>query len=431
MNVKQLIKETKEIEEIYKVLFVEFKNHKILKTKLNSYIKEDRESFLLLWEKYITLLKKTQFLIKKSKYRSFFIIINNDKLIIKRYLLIFYFNILVDLLDSFWKHEEFIRTFLDENFYYDYWKFSKYIYRPSFIGLLNTPSIFLNISKSTTSKEVHFMLNKEKHHFWRNKRVLTDYKNIYYFLKYRFLKILFFISKHIWNIIAKTNFSNRKKWLIQKENINKYLKKAKVGDIFLTRRNWNASNLTIPWFWKHMSVFLWKWKYIKKNYITDFKFLKNLKDNENYIIEAYSKWVQIITLDEFISNNDYLWISRTIFKKEKIDRVLNKLFQYYWVWYDYIFNFYSNNSVICSEIVLKSYAPDFEWDEWLQLQLKKIWVGLSYPPNDLINEIFSENSKIKPVFFIDTIEKKHFNFINTKSEFNKSKNRSRFSFMLD
>lgn len=430
MNSKNILKLIKALEADYKGLFLELSENKLLNSKKYSYTKEDKDSFLLLWAKYVVFFTKLQNLIRKSKYRSFFFVVNYNNLLIRRYLLIFYFNCLPELLNNFWEHEEFIRTLLLESAEVDYWDIAKYIYRPNFINLLNTPGIFITFHKDKIEKKFYFMLESEKVEFTNDKRILTDYKNFYYYFKRRALKILLFVSKHISHVIAKTRFSTRTKWLITQRNIKLYLSIAKPGDIFLTRWNWNASNISIPWFWKHMSMYLWSWEFLKKNFWNKFKSIKNLNDNAHYIIEATWEWVEIVDIDDFISHNDYLWVSRTNFSKEKILRTIKNSLKYFWANYDYLFNFYSNKSVVCSELIMKSYAKEFKGDDWIKIKLEKIGVSLTYPPNNFIKEIFSNKSSLEPIIFIDSIEKTGKNFVSGKKEFKNSFGRSRFSFML-
>jgi uncharacterized protein YycO len=73
-----------------------------------------------------------------------------------------------------------------------------------------------------------------------------------------------------------------------------------------------------------------------------------------------------------VSNNDYLGVSRTKFSQEKILRTIKKALENFKKPYDFVFNFYSNNSVICSELVIKSYSKDFEEDYFLEVTLEKI-----------------------------------------------------------
>jgi len=430
MKTKNILNKIHKIEKDYEKLNHKLSKCNLLKSKKNSYLSSDKKEFLDLWEKYISFFKELRYLINKNNYRTFFVFIDYNKLLIRRYLLIFYFNSLVDLVNNFWKHEDFIRLFLSENFKYDFGKVAKFIYRPSYINLLNTPIVFLWFINKKIDKRLSFMLKKDKNFIWKNKRFLTDYKNFYFYIKRRWYKILFYLSEKAWRLIARTKFSNRKKWLISIKNIKKYLKIAKPWDVFLTRWNWNASNITIPWFWKHMSMYLWTWKFLKNNYWKDYDFINNFKDSENYVIEATWDWVVIKEINDFIYKNDYLWVSRTKFSKEKIDKVLYKALSYYWFPYDYIFNFYSNNNVVCSELVLKSYSKDTIKDEWLEFRLEKIKWSLTYPPNNFVKQVFNKNENLKFIFFIDSIEKTWENFISNKKEFEKSGNRSRFSFML-
>lgn len=432
MNYKKILIKLKKLESEYKILLNELKNHTIIKSDVNNYLKEDKESFKLLWWKYIILLLKFKKLMKASKYRHWIIFFDYNKLVILRYLSILYFNILIDLIKIFWKHETFLRTFLAENFIKDYWYFAKYIYRVRFINLINTPSIFLEALKSKMDKKVYKMLDSEKVYIKNTKRVITDYKNLFFYLKTRLDKIIWVFIQKIWYVIAHTRFSTRKWWLITKKNLDKYLKIAKPGDILLTRWNWNASNLSIPYFWKHMSMYIWNWKYLKNTF--QYKFLKKLDDNIEYIIEATWNGVKIVSLSDLISHNDYLWVSRTNFKKEKILRVLKNSFNSIWRGYDHLFNFHSDKNLVCSELIMKSYAKEFSKDEWISINLEKIWISLTYPPNNFVYKLYNASLKndknLFPVFFIDSIEKTHKNFISTTDEFIKSRKRPKLSLFL-
>ena len=180
-----------------------------------------------------------------------------------------------------------------------------------------------------------------------------------------------------------------------------------------------------------MSLYLWTWKFIKYNFLNKYNFLRNLEDDLHYIIEVNADWVRILEINDFCLHNDYLWISRTNFKKEKILRVLENSLDYFWKEYDYVFNFYSNNYVVCSELVIKSYAKEFNTDEWLDFKLDKGGITLIYYPNNFIKEIFKKSNDLTAIMFIDSLEKTSDNFISTNEEFEKSFLRSRFSFMLD
>jgi hypothetical protein len=347
---------------------------------------------------------------------------------LRKYVLVFYFNSILDLEKSFWKHEEFIRIFLWENFKKDYGSFAKYIYRPSFINLINTPNIFIKAFSKFIKPEFYKILDSKKLDIEINNRLEIDRINLFFYIKYRIDKVLFFISKNVWYIISRMRFTTRTKWLITQKSIDAYLDIAKPWDILLSRSNWNASNLSIPGFWKHMSMYLWKWSFLKENFSYDF--LKKLNNKTHYIIEATWKWIEIVELEHLTSTNDYLWISRTDFKKEKVYRAIKNTFENVWKWYDHRFNFHSDSSLICSELIMKAYAKEFNWDEWIDIKLENIGISLTYPPNNFVDLLLEPQQDVEAILFIDSYEKTWENFISTNEEFMKSRKRSRSSLFL-
>lgn len=416
------------LEEVFLWVQKKLKQSELIQSECNSYTQEGKQEFIELWKEVVVLFLRIKKEVKRNKYRRFFIFINYNKLIIRRYVLILYFEYLTKILEIFSEHEKFIRVLLKDNVKYDYGKIAVYIYKPSFLSLINTPSIFLTFNRGTIYSELLPLSKKEKMSLWSKRILYTDYKNIYFYIRNKFIKILFIFSKYIGKIIAKTKFSTRKKGLIQRKNIKEYVKIGKPWDIFLTRWNWNASNISIPWFWKHMSMYIWNGEFIKKNFI--WKNIEKLYNETEYVIDATGRGTGIESLNIHLKEKDYLWVSRTVFSDEKIKRSIQNSVNNIDKKYDYIFDFYSDNNLVCSELILKSYSKESKNDTEIAIQLEKIGFNLTYPPNNFVTEIFNNNSNIKPIFFLDSIEKTGENFINTMSEFEQSQKRSRFSFFL-
>ena len=432
MKINNILSEIEVLKKDYKELKKELKNHKILQSKKDLYIKEDKESFLLLWKNYIDLFSRIQKLIKRSKYRKYFFFIIYNKMVLRKYLLVFYFNIILEIEGIFGKNRKFIRVFLDENFRKDYWYFAKYIYRPRFVNLINTPNIFILPFKRFMEKEVYQLLLSGTLETKNKNRLSADYNNAFFYIKYRFDKLLFQLLQKIWYLISITRFSFRKEWFITQKNLNKYLEIAKPWDIFLTRGNWNASNISIPGFWKHMSLYIWKGSFVKKNFSSNF--ISGIDNKTDYIIEATWEGIKIVDIKHLIWKNDYLGVSRTCFSKEKIHRAIKNSLNNLWNGYDFIFNFYSDKNLVCSELVLKSYGAEFKWDDGLDIQLENIWGSLTYPPNNFVTMLANEQEKkkpaIEPIFFIDSIEKTWKNFISSPKKFLKSRKRPKLSLFL-
>lgn len=431
MHYKKIYKKIHQIEKEYKVLVRDLYKQPLLKSKRDHYLKEDKEEFKVFWKRYINFFDKMKKLLKASRYRSFFFIINYNKLVLNKYLVHFYFNAILDLLKSFWKHEVFIRVFLDENFLKDYWVYAKYIYLPKYINIINTPKIFITPFKNLIDKDIYKLIWNIKD-FEINNTINADYNNLFFWIKYRVDKLIFLISKKVGYIISHTKFTTRKHWLISNKNLSKYLEIAKPGDILLTRWNWNASNLSIPWFWKHMAMYIWSWEYLKKHF--KWEYVEILKDNSNYIIEATWKWIEIVEIFEFASHIDYLWASRTNFSKDKIKRAIKNAISNIWKWYDFIFNYYSDKKLVCTALILKSYAKENDKDEWIEIELEKIWINLTYPPNSFIKKLNEEQEKkskeVEGIFFIDSFEKTWENFVSTVEELLKTWSRPKLSMFL-
>lgn len=429
MDYKKIISEIKSLEKKEILLNKNMKIQHIFKSKNKNYTARDKQDFLELWDEYIDLFLDLENLIKKTKYRKFIILKNYSKLVLQRYLLRLYFYILQELLLSFWEHERFIRQLIKENRKYNYGRFTQFVYKPKYINIYNILTVLLYPYKLLIDKNVYKYIKVWK--FINNpiKRIRTDSSNLYFHCKHTTDKWIFKVIKTIWNFIAHIRFSRRKKWLITEKNLNKYLDIARPWDILLTRGNWNATNISIPGFWKHMSLYMGTWKYLSENFDC-----KKLDKKLHYIIESTSDWVLLKPIQELVEYNDYLWVIRSKFSLNKRRRVIYKALEQRGKWYDYIFNFYSDNSLVCSELVLKSYAKEDKNDEWFSIELENIWMWVTFPPNNILKILnkynHKKNKKIVPCFFIDSIEKTHKNFISSEKALLKSWKRPRFSFLL-
>ena len=350
-------------------------------------------------------------------------------MILQRYLLRFYFHALQELLINFWKHERFIRQLLNENTKNNYSRFSSFVYKPKHINSYNIPSILLEPYKLIVDKKVVKYINVDTFISNPLDRIRTDSSNLYFHCKKTTDKWIFECMKIFWNFISRIRFTKRTQGLISDKNLQKYLDIAKPADILLTRGNWNATNVSIPGFWKHMSLYMWTGKYLSEKF-----WYKKLDKKTHYIIESTSDWVILKPIEELSQHNDYLGVIRSDFSSNKSERILQKALNQIGKWYDYIFNFYSDTSLVCSELVLKSYAKEHKDDEWLNIKLENIGMWVTFPPNNILKILNKhkekKSHKIYPCFFIDSIEKTHKNFVNTDSEFLQSWTRSRFSFFL-
>ncbi len=107
MNYNKILSKIQKLEEKSLLLLTELKSHNILKTENDLYLKSDKDSFKLLWEKYIVLFLELQSLIKKTSYRKYIFFTDYNKLVLNKYLLFIYFNSLLLII----KYSENIKIF--------------------------------------------------------------------------------------------------------------------------------------------------------------------------------------------------------------------------------------------------------------------------------------------------------------------------------
>lgn len=149
------------------------------------------------------------------------------------------------------------------------------------------------------------------------------------------------------------------------------------------------------------------------------------------MIDAVGTGIFIKPVWEWIHKNDYLWVFRTHFSEEKKIRIFEKIFSHIGKEYDMLFNFYSDKSLVCSELVLKSYLPQNDTDEWMKVPLQKIGNVRGFPPHHLIGFAQENREILYPVFFIDSREKTGENFTKTPEELLETSWRARLTFFVD
>ena len=162
------------------------------------------------------------------------------------------------------------------------------------------------------------------------------------------------------------------------------IKKLKPGDIILERRNWYMSNLFITGFWPHAVLYIGTPKeikeyidsdlevksyfkklgfnglldYLKKNYPKKWKKYTSLKHGKKIrVIEAVSDGVIFNSIEESC-NADYVGVMRPLLSKLDKALAIRDAFYYQGRDYDFNFDFVSENTLVCTELVVKAYGSD-------------------------------------------------------------------------
>ncbi len=397
------------------------------------YTDDDKKRIYLLWCDIVEPFLKLRRILRSFMWRSFLTFGSKNSFVIKYAVVTTYHNMAYELQQSFGRHEEFLRQYLDDTFSENYSTIARYMYHIRFYSVLLYPREYFLTLKDQVDPSLTPLFERPERASWViEKRWIHDISNIWYYVRYRIGIFLAYIAKYGWRMMMHIRLTRREKWLITQENIEEILKKMQPGDILLTRQNWAATNMNIPGFWKHMAMYLWTWLSLKEKYTPSFH--EEWKDHEHYIIEAIWSGVRIITLRSLCDHNDYLGVIRPVFSSDKKARVIEKILSLVGKEYDYAFNYYSDVNYVCSTLVTKVYLPESHTDEWIHITLTRIGISITYPPNDIVKKYETEYNRDNPelefVGFIDSREKTGQNFLASEEEFRLSWYRLKLSFFL-
>jgi hypothetical protein len=223
--------------------------------------------------------------------------------------------------------------------------------------------------------------------------------------------------------------------LISVKQIEDMKQNLRPGDIIVERRNWYLSNIGLPGFWPHAALYIgtpddmklfftedsvtmyYRKKGNYKSFIDylDKKYPANMKEYRKYasdgyphqVIEAVSEGVQFSSLQESASA-DYIGVMRPRLSKLDIAKAVDEAFHYLGRPYDFNFDFLTDSSIVCSELIYKIYqeGPD---KKGIDLKLREIAGRKAMPPNDMVEkfdrELDAAQRALNFVYFLDGSEK--------------------------
>lgn len=228
------------------------------------------------------------------------------------------------------------------------------------------------------------------------------------FAKDGFFGALFPVQKGVAEWMGDTRVAPQERALIKPEQLEALQKRMEPGDVLLARRNWYLSNIGLPGFWPHAELYsgtvaqleqyfdgdpeirkLWPAGFTK-HLATEFpekwrEYTRpNLEDGQPHaIIEAVSEGVVFASIFEG-ALADYVGVLRPRLTKVEKARAIERAFAARGKPYDFDFDFLSDETLVCSELVYKSYqAPSVEGRS-LHLELSKVAGRTTMPVNEFV-----------------------------------------------
>ncbi|MBN1499356.1 MAG: hypothetical protein JW982_04345 [Spirochaetes bacterium] len=272
-------------------------------------------------------------------------------------------------------------------------------------------------------------------------------------------KMIFPVQKGVSTFMGDTKVYRLHKYLITGKQIHSFMKEIQPGDIFLERREWYLTNAGIPGFWTHAVMYVGT-KEEREHYFNDpevsaWLSKNNYRNFENYlektypqkyeefnsddtegnpyrIIESVSEGV-IFTSIEHSANCDSIAVLRPKLSRKEKAIAISRAFFYTGRPYDFNFNFESDSTLVCTELVYKSYEKGKDISG-LKLPLEDILGRKLLSANAIAKLYDSEksegNGQFEFILFYDGNEKEKKSFPSTENEFRKTWKRPKWHVIM-
>jgi hypothetical protein len=232
------------------------------------------------------------------------------------------------------------------------------------------------------------------------------------------------------------------------------------GDIMLQRRDWYLSNIGLPGFWPHAALYIGtpeerrsyfndpevrEWvkkagepsgdleKLLEFSYPDAYAWTKKSDHGHAYrVLEAISEGVTFTTL-EHSADADTMAVLRPKRSKKEKAAALFRAFHYSGRPYDFNFDFDTDASLVCTELVCKAYEPN-EDSTGLTFPIDSM-LGRKVVPANLIVQQFdetygTEKQQLELVHFLDAKERDNRAIPSTVETFRQSWRRPKWHILF-
>ncbi len=194
----------------------------------------------------------------------------------------------------------------------------------------------------------------------------------------------FFILEKAGRVIADIGIHNdsRVTPAIQKQ-LAEFLK---VGDVLVTRHDFVASNLFLPGYWPHAALYIGSDTErdnlgVEINEKTAKRWTGGIRT-----LEAQKDGVLFRPLSETLDVDEFIVLRPTL-NKEQISRALARAVQHEGKAYNFDFDFFSSDQLVCTEVIFRAYDGLGE----LKFELIERAGRLSLSAEDLLNMAINQN----------------------------------------
>jgi hypothetical protein len=205
--------------------------------------------------------------------------------------------------------------------------------------------------------------------------------------------------------------------LISSAQIEQLRTHLRPGDILLERRNWYLSNVGLPGFWPHAALYLGtpdefaqiygleSVEALKKQFPNAFKswFEQDENGAPHRVFEALSEGVVFTSLERSASA-DYVAALRPRLEKTDIFIAARRAFEFFGRPYDFDFDFLTDASLVCTELIYKAYEDDAD-GRGIYFPLVDVLGRPTLPPNEIVRYFDqswgTSDQSLEFVYFLD------------------------------
>jgi hypothetical protein len=227
-------------------------------------------------------------------------------------------------------------------------------------------------------------------------------------------------QKGVAEAMGDTRVVSADRRLISDEQIARATALLRPGDVIVERRNWYLSNIGLPGFWPHTALYVGTPEQVRAEFGAVFESTLHAvsaeasrawsaRDSEGHplrILEAVSEGVTFTSTEHSLGADFVAAVRPTLDDAERGD-LLRSAFAYFGRPYDFDFDFRSDESIVCSELVYKAYgaaAPE----RARAVPLESIVGRPVLSPNTLVAYYDAHAEDEAPpfrfVFFLDGVE---------------------------
>lgn len=257
------------------------------------------------------------------------------------------------------------------------------------------------------------------------------------------------VQKGVAAWMGDTKVRRLHKHLVSEEQLGEMRKHMEPADVIVARHNWYLSNVGLPGFWPHAELYvgapdeLEKYfdddevkayyveqgfsglpDFLQKTYPDAWKAYASQEEGKpRRVVEAISEGVVFNTLER-AAGADYVGAMRPKRSKIKKAEAIARAFSLWGRPYDFNFDFTTDDSLVCTELVYKAWRVGQEEHQPLGLATAKVMGRVTLPANDIVRQ-FDEtceqpDAPLDFVYFIDGREKEGKAVVGTRDQFRES-----------